>query len=281
MPGSAQGLQLTDTYRAQLLDLRQRTTALAAHGFLALPLSALDQGYGLWLRQTVGAVEEAKREGVAASDAYLARFVAAELATDPRPRRLDAEPYMGTEDGRSLAAALLPPLFTVKAALRAGRSDALRIGMVRATRIVGEEVLAAPRRALGDLMRADSRVRGWKRAIGANPCGACLALADGTTLDPGERLRRHGHCRCVAEPVVRGVPERYRRPTGREHFDSLPRDAQAALFHGRGGEEKADLIRTGAVPLSALVTRNRQAVAPDHFTETPMGALRDRANRPH
>ena len=127
-------------------------------------------------------------------------------------------------------------------------------------------------------MASEDRVKGWRRVIGGNPCGACLAEADGRTHDPTDPFRRHSHCRCVREPVVRGVPDRYRRPTGREHFDALTPEGQAALFHGRGGEEKAALIRSGAVPLEALVKREPQVVTPDQFTEAPLGDLRALAN---
>jgi hypothetical protein len=280
VPSTPQAYRLTDTYRSNLLDLRARTAHLAASAWMALSLRDLDASYGRWRSLVGAAVEGVKRQGVTLSDAYLATYVAAELGTHPQLQGLDPSPFVDTVDGRSLADALTPPLFTVKRALAEGRQDALRLGLVRATRVVSEEVLDAPRRALGDLMANEDRVDGWKRVIGANPCGACLAQADGRVHEPTDAFHRHGHCRCVREPVVRGVPDTFRRPTGREFFDGLSPEDQAALFHGRGGAEKADLIRSGAVPLDALVRREAQVVTPDQFTEASLDDLRALANRP-
>lgn len=274
MPASRSSVELTNRYRATLLDLRAQAASTAARLWLALDLSDLDTSYATWRAGVLGAVEASKRTSVTLSDAYLAAYVASELGAAPAARGLDPEPYMDTEDGRPLAQALLPPLFTVKAALAARRPDALRLGLVRATRIVSEEVSTAPRRALGDLMASDERIEGWRRVVSGRPCGACLAQADGRVHAPADPFNRHGHCRCLREAVLRGVPERVIRPTGREVFDSLSPAEQDALFHGRGGVEKADLVRSGAVPLDALVKHERQAVGPDQFTEASLADLR-------
>lgn len=280
MPASPASVDLTNRYRSTLLTMREGSARFAAQALLTLDLRDVDASFDSWRSRMVEVVEEQKRQGVLLTDAYLAAFIGSELGEPSTPAEgVDPDEYMNTEDGRSLDAALLTPLFTIKAARASGRRDAVRLGVVRATRIVSEEVLGAPRRALGKLIVKDTRVSGWTRVTGSGPCGACLAQA-GTVNAPDTPFRRHGHCRCIREAVVRGVPQTYRRPTGREVFDTLSPKAQAALFHGRGGEEKADLVRSGAVPLAALVRHEPMRVTPDQYTETSLADLRALTNRP-
>lgn len=274
MPRRAESLALTDNYQAQLLDTRQKVAALAASHWLALSLRDLDRTFGEWRTKVAAVVRSAKTLGVQRTDAYFAAFIGSELGVTPRAQGVGATAYMNTVDGRSLTQALTPPLFTVKIALAQGRHDALHFGLARATRIAAEEAMDAPRRALGDLIASDDRVKGWERVTSGNACGACLAEADGRVHKPTDPFDRHSHCRCIREPVVRGVPQQFKRPTGREIFDALSPAGQAALFHGRGGAEKADLVRSGAVPFDALVRRERQEVTPDQFTEQSLDALR-------
>jgi hypothetical protein len=277
MPADRTALALTDAYRNRLLQTRLQAARVAVQTWPLVDLTDLDGTYARWLQANQTAVEATKRNGVTLTDAYFASYLAAELGSTVSPRGLDPEPYLGATGGRALARALSTPLLLVKHLLRSGRmpDEALRIGQARATRIVAVEALAAPKAALGDLIREEDRVKGWRRVTAPNACGACLALATHDVSPKDAHLMDHAHCRCTAEAVVKGVRERYMRPTGRDLFDSLSRDAQAALFHGRGGEEKADLIRTGAVPFDALVNRQPQEVVPDTFTEQSLGALRE------
>lgn len=279
MPADRTALALTDAYRDRLLQARLRAAQLAARTWPLVDPKNLDESYARWHAANVAGAEAVKRDGVTLTDAYFASYLAASLATEVRPRGLDPEPYLDTVDGRTLARAFITPLLLVKHLLRSGRmpDEALRIGQARATRVAAVEALSAPRRALGDLIREEDRVKGWRRVTAPNACGACLALATSVVRDPEDVLEEHGHCRCTAEPVVRNVRERILRPTGRDLFDSLGRDAQAALFHGRGGEEKAELIRSGAVPFDALICRQSMADVPDTFTEQSLGALRELA----
>lgn len=279
MPASREAIAATNAYREAVLRLRERAALMAAAAWRHVNLEDLDGSYAVWATLLVSITEATKRQGVTLSDAYLAAFVAHETGRAPRFQNLDPEPYLSTEDGRPLTQALATPLLTVKSTIGAGQPQhALQYGLARATRIVAEEAMHAPRRALGDAMQAEDRVTGYRRVIGSRPCGSCLALASEAVLPPDESLKRHGHCRCTAEPVLRGVREAFRRPTGREVFDALTVEEQAHLFHGRGGAEKADLVRTGAVPFDALVHREPMEVTPDQYTETPMRVLRERAS---
>jgi hypothetical protein len=77
-------------------------------------------------------------------------------------------------------------------------------------------------------------------------------LSDGRVHEPEEAFRGHPNCHCVQEPVLVGDRGSISRPTGKEIFDQKTKAEQDALFEGRGGERKADLIR-GGLPLSELV----------------------------
>lgn len=121
--------------------------------------------------------------------------------------------------------------------------------------------------------RADQLGVGWKRECERNACGACLALADGVVHPPGARLfYRHTRCRCRPVPATRRVR------TGREIFDGLTRDEQDRLFHGRGGEVKAELLRTGRVDLPDMVLIASERLESTEYvvSEAPLeGLLRD------
>ena len=149
----------------------------------------------------------------------------------------------------------------------------LAAGLTRARAIAAWQVAESARTALADAMTESDVVVGWRRATSGAPCGACLAAATGAILDTEDVPEAHTNCQCVAEPVIRGVRDLHPRPTGEEIFDSLTAEQQDALFAGRGGAEKARLIRSGT-PLSALITRSTMAAQADQITETPLAALR-------
>lgn len=278
MPANAGSLALTDNYRNSLLALRQQATHAIARLWGLLDPEHLDEGAADFHVAAATTVEAVKLRGVTQADAYLAAYLRSETGKAHAPRGVDPEAYMDTEDGRPLAKALVGGYVTAKVLMpQYGPATAMQQGLSRLSRIVAGEVLGAPRRALHDLVRDTDEVSGWRRATAPNPCGACLALADGNVHDADDPIRVHWHCRCVTEPVVIGVRDVHRRPTGQTIFDALSREQQAALFAGRGGDEKADLIRSGAVPLAALVNDQVQAVGPPTFTEASLSALRTQA----
>jgi hypothetical protein len=166
--------------------------------------------------------------------------------------------------------ALAATLITVKTAIKQDRppEQALALGEHRATRLVATAALSAPRIALHSAIRADDRIAGWRR-VTFGGCGACLAAATGEVEPPDRPLKVHAHCRCTAEPVLRDVPEAVHRPTGRQMFDDMTFEAQAALL----GEQKAALIRSGTVPFERLLQPQPMAVAPDGIVERPLSAL--------
>jgi hypothetical protein len=135
------------------------------------------------------------------------------------------------------------------------------------------QVLAAGRTAMDDMTQADQQIIGWRRVAAANACGVCLGAATGAIQQDAEVLLCHDSCRCIKEPVVRGVRDTVQRPTGTEVFDGLSPADQDALFAGTGGAAKADLIRSGQIDLSDLARTVPQTSRPDQLVEAPLSAL--------
>ena len=276
MPGAEHSLAVTEAYRARLLNLRARTIRVAAIAWRQVTLDDLPGSYRAWLQLTAAVVTTAQRQGIILSEAYVAAFVASELGRAQPVVRTGLEETAGAgQDGRSLLLVLAPPLLTIRAALRRGVEPdrALEMGLARASRTVGVEVAEASHRAVNLAARRDTRVIGWRRATGPNPCGACLGAADGEIHRFEEPLEGHPYDRCVRELVVRGVRDRHARPTGQQLFDGMTVAQQNALFHGRGGRAKAELIRSGRASLADLVHRSPRRIGPDVITETPLAAL--------
>jgi hypothetical protein len=279
VPASRQGVALTDAYRVRLLTIRQETVFSLARSWQNIDPADIRTGFATWLATAVPLIDGVKRRNVDLTDTYLAAYITAELHTDVPRRNPDADQYLNTADGRPTERSLSPALFTILTGIAGGWSAnrALRAGLARVNRVVGDGLNEAPRRALAELAASDDRIIAERRVTSGNCCGACLASA-GERVNPGAGRQTHGGCRCTWEPVLAGVPERFRRPTGEEIFGAMSTTEQDALFRGRGGAEKAELIRSGSVPLSALVKREPQAATADQFTEASLADLRSQAN---
>lgn len=282
MPANEASLRITDSYRAQLLGHRTALQRALTASWATVAIEDLDGTGAAWLVVAEQLVASGKRRAVTFSRRYLATYTGSELGRTVDPVDLDPDEYArGALDGRRLRDVLVPAIITVKSALleQRGRGLALQMGAGRMQRVAAVEVAAAARHSLSDAMRHTGNVAGWRRATTSNPCGACLAAATGAVRDTAEIPDVHAHCRCIAEPVIRGIRDRHSRPTGEQIFHALSEAEQDALFTGRGGRAKAELIRTGAVDLEQLLSRSPMATVADQITETPLSALRATAAR--
>lgn len=278
MPGNPASLRLTDGYRTAQLGLR-RTAAIRVAAMWNLNFDDLDRSFSLWLGPAAALLGAAKAGTVHLSDAYVAAFVTSETGQLTAPAGIDPAPYATlARTGRPLAAALAPALYTVKARLADGADPAVASfgGQARAVRATVEETQAAADDSLADAFDAQPAVRGWRRVTSGRACGACLAMAGGEIEEPGTPMDRHVNCGCTKEPVIEGVPDRVTRPTGSQIFDRMSAVEQDDLFAGRGGEQKAELVRSGAVDLADLVRPVDQRFGQSLITETPLEALRRR-----
>lgn len=260
MPATPAAANETAVYRHRLIALRRRAIA-ALVAWWVLDEADLDGSFLRWLTMASVAVTGTQQVAARLSIAYVAGFVAAELGGEPHGAAGPAG-VGETIDGRPVRAVLAPSLFTVKRRLAAGApfEASSTAGRARAVRAATTEIDGTADRTLTAALVGDRRVAGWRRVTSGSACGACLGLADGDIEPPATPLLRHPHCRCTKEPVVDGVAEVLRRPTGRQLFDAKTPAAQDELFAGRGGHAKAELVRSGAVDLADLVSVDRQVL---------------------
>ena len=134
--------------------------------------------------------------------------------------------------------------------------QAVRLGLgtsfTRMQTIARTEMLRAAREATLQSYRASNVVTAYRRlsARDRRTCAACL-FADGNIYPLGESFDQHPNCRCVATPILRGLPP-IEWQTGQEWFRSQPEVTQLAIL-GRG---RYDLWRRGEASLDDMVSRD-------------------------
>lgn len=274
MPATEQAFALTNNYRQRQAQVTAHAVAITAALWRTLNPDNLSKSYPAFLAPAVRALSVAQQVSGGLAAGYLPAFVRAETS---KPVTVDVSPAERagvTADGRPLEQAVQRGLVQVKMALATGRpiGPAMDNGLAFVVRTARTEVPQAGRDILGDAMQQTHLVRGWVRVTSPRPCGACLALA-GKFSASSESIKVHAACQCTAEPVVRSLPDRFPRPTGQEIFDRMSPSEQDALFAGRGGADKADLVRSGAISLKALVTMQETHASGAWITETPLTAL--------
>lgn len=255
VPANAQAATATDDYRRRALQLREATTAAVVARWQALDLDGdLEEQLGLFEGQAVQMLTAAQVAVSAATIGYLDLYMARSGVTPQRAAQ-DAAAHAGVDDEggplelavHTAAAALLWRLVR-----RQGRAMGMASGLARSVRVSRTSIQAAARATLADGMAAEPRVTRWVRVVSANPCGGCLALAGQTSTSERVGLPYHNGCACTAEPVLSGVADTVRRPTGQQMFDRMSPAQQAALFAGTGGAEKAAAVaRDGVAGLAA------------------------------
>lgn len=277
MAARARSLRLSDEQRARQLANRDAAVVAVASTWQSLDIATYDRGFPGWLRGASATVTNAQAHAVGLSERFLGAYVASETGRAHRPPPLRPGDYAGTtRDGRPVRDVLILADVTTRLALSQGHPPerALDFGLARAVRAVRTEVPDAGRRALADGMTADSRIVGWERVTSGDPCLACLALSDEGLRSTDEGLEIHAGCSCTALPVVGGVPDLVRPTVGSALFDSLDEAEQDALCEGRGGADKADLLRSGAVSLRDCVSVQHHPEWGAEVYETPFAQLK-------
>ncbi|MDP9116461.1 MAG: hypothetical protein M3O28_04205 [Actinomycetota bacterium] len=275
MAATQQAVALTNNYRAQQAQLTESTVGIVTALWGGVNPDDIAGTYPVFLTPAIRALSVAQQVSGGLAAGYLPAFIQASTGRPtPRPEVDPATRAGLTTDGRPIGQALQRGLLQVKLALSTGRPvpQAMDTGLAFAVRTTRTEVPQAGRDLLGEGMLHYHEVKGWVRVTSARPCGACLARA-GEFEPAGVAIDVHAACQCTAEPAIEEVPDRYPRMTGQEIFDAMSATEQDALFAGRGGADKADLIRNGDVPLSALVTVQDSYNSGRWITETPLAAL--------
>ena len=73
---------------------------------------------------------------------------------------------------------------------------------------------------------------------------------------------------------MRNATDHILRPTGEEAFHQMAASEQDALFVGKGGADKADLIRSGQVPFRSLIEHQHMDAIPNVITEASLHELK-------
>jgi hypothetical protein len=185
---------------------QQRLRTLARRGVEVVwrDLGSYDQAdLGRWLARVLPLVDAAQRQGVALTDAYLAR------ALGRRPIGLDVTLVTGAavRNGAPPAEVYKRPLIEVWADLKDGRSydAAVAAGMARAAMTAATDVQLTQRAVLGAVQAADPQIVGYRREIDGGACAFCSALAGAFSRDGGAGSLHPG-CGCSWTPVVGSVP---------------------------------------------------------------------------
>lgn len=256
MPANPLSFHVTDAYRDQLEQLHATAEAVALAAWRRLDPADLDGTYPI---QAVAAnLAALQLQTARASRSYLTAFLTSELGSPTEASPAGSSASIGrSRDGRLLGEAFYSPLIAVKATLKAGGGSerALRDGFNRLKLMAGLELDRVADLSLLTAIDQDERFDGWQRAV-RGTCGMCLGAATGP--DGGLRFPRHPSCRCVSEGIVRGVPNRYPRPTGAEIFDAMDDAEQDAAL----GPKAAEAVRNG-LPLSSLIESSPQKVGDD------------------
>lgn len=273
MPANATAAGITEAYRRRVVMLRDAATSTVARQLETIDLdqdpARLRAAYEQWSDDTARLVRAVQVDAAQTTTAYLRGYLAASevSATWDGPDTLDD--HVGRDlRGRPLHDAMRSPWIAVLWQLANGarRESAVSTGVAYAARTSRGAVMGTSRSVLDAGMAAEPSVSGWRRVTATEACLACLALSD-TVAPAGRSMQIHDACRCTAEPVLRGVRERVRRPTGSERIEQMSDGELAELLAGRGGAAKAAAIRERG--LAAAVT-----VQPDGLiTETPLAAL--------
>jgi hypothetical protein len=245
MPASESSLRITEAYRSRLFGIRSLLERRAES--LWPTIDGLDDF--TWTNKAAAATQNAQREAVALTGAYLTAFLSSEVGTRTRGPILDTRRYSGwSRDGRPLQDALRSPMIGVRFKLKEGATpeEALAYGLNRAKRMVSVDYDHAHRTALLDGLAADERFQGWQRAV-TGTCGACagdIAVEVSTNL-PSIPLQVHPNCQCVTEPVVKprsNDPNNLPNESTNEAFDAYKFTAHKEINQYLRG----DIAPTGA-----------------------------------
>lgn len=271
MPRNQRSLQLTDLYARRLKAVVGRVEALVSSRWYLDP-EDFDGSYDSWRDVAVQAVSQAQRQNVRLTNGYLAAFLTSESGRRISPPSVDLEKYVGrSRDGRDLREAWSSPVIKAKVAVKDGRSpeEASDIAKAAALALVGLDTYFGARGPMAEQMRATVQVIGFRRVTVGATCGACLGAASGTVLPKDADFHIHPSCDCVAEPVVKSVPDAAKRRTGEQIFNELsPAEQNARL-----GDEAAEAVRNGDVSLPDLVGQSPMATEPDFITQKPLSEL--------
>ena len=259
---------ITDVYRRAVIGVRDTAAATAGSLWRGVDPTDIDETLPPVLSAIGFVVAVAQSQTATLAGVYMSAFSLSETGVD-RPFAVDASLYAGrTQDGRPVSSVLV--LSSVSMKLAAGRGGSIptiaAAGLARTVRTVRTEVVSGARTAQRDMM-GDDRISGYYRVSSGDPCLACAGLA-GQKSSTDDPFPVHGACRCTAEPVMAGVPDRLAPPDGNAILDAQD-PAQSAALYG----DKAAAIKDGSASLSDMVTIQQAPSWGPMLFETPLPTL--------
>ncbi len=260
------------THRQRVIAARGRSAQAAGLAWRAIMPATRpgDQQLAGLERQWLDVVQPTIDSAVAITAAESALYVAAIAAAAGTQvsATTDTSEAIGLASTRVAITAAIVTLHA-RLALGVEWAQARVSGEASARRAATTTVVKVADRTANLQAKRSGKFRGWRRITSANPCGACLAGATREVRDIDEPIGFHLGCRCtrlfVPDRVVDS--ELAWLPTGQQLFERLDAAQQDALFHGRGGKAKADLIRSGKVPLDALIRTSHGQAAEQTLDE--------------
>ncbi len=184
---------------------QQRLRALARRGVEVIwrDLGRYDDAdVARWLARVLPLVDAAQRQGVALTDAYLAR------ALGRRPLGLDVELLTGAavRNGTPPEEVYRRPFVGLWADLKDGKpyDEAVAAGMARAAMAAATDVQLSQRATLGAVQSADPQIAGYVREPDGGACVYCSALAGAFSRDGGAGPIHPG-CGCSWSVVSRAL----------------------------------------------------------------------------
>lgn len=277
MPANPTTLLLEQQYRDTLLRRALQTVQQINRQFSLVDPENLSSSFHAMTPLLAAMISLGQRDAQVIAQTFLTALSESETGA-PVPNRPPSPTVAGTtRDGRGIervVSSFIPAVFIalrrgvpLQTALNTGRHGVARIAHSEITEAAARETTyQGTTQAQGDLV-------GWTWVTGGKkPCGACLAQQNGQVRSWSVSMNRHAGCSCVEAPVYSGVREAVRRPTGKDRFDAMTQEQQAATFR-TGGEAKAEAIRSGRIDLSDLVQTERHDAWHTTISEKPLSDI--------
>lgn len=266
---SREAAALTASYRRQMAFLRTAALSTTRSTFGQVVNAMEPRTLDLFPRIVAVQLKPIAVQAATVSSGYLAGFAAANGAP------LKKRPVMQAIAPQDRAERRVAGLMATAGDMPGDRDERdQHISTVRELAIRGgvAVVMGVGRGALAEGIRTAKEIIGYTRVTGDEPCAVCLALS-GQQLPDDADMEAHDWCQCVAEPNTPDEPDEVTRESGQDRFEAMSTEQQDSLFSGRGGAEKADLIRSGAAALSDLVTVAHGADPTTSLTERSLESL--------
>lgn len=270
MAATLEARQVTAVYRRRLGELRRLVESATVRAWRGVDVEDIDGTLPDVLAVVEAVLRTGQAEAVRASTLYMSAFMTAELGEVVEFPPVDVTRYAGfTRDGRPVADVLALSSVSMKTSRGYGFNDAAvsAAGLARTTRAVRTETVDAARTAQRDIMAQDDRVSGFYRATSGEPCGACLGEA-GRRFKSDQVFAIHGACQCTAEPIVAGLADKHRPPTGKDIVDGMSREQAEGLYG-----QAADGLLDGSLDPTAMVTHREAYQWGPMLFQTPVAKL--------